>query len=187
MGNWQFWAGLIVSVLCLVDVYWTYSGHANQRLLRRGRQYSARAARFRITGLLLMAFGSLGLTIEWAMDRRLEPVTTLRVPLLVIGLVLALGPWGLPERVAKAPAENADGKRPSRPSVTPTLPRGNDATGAGASGERVRILKESEKASLAGLAPPATDAGWYPDPFEPDGSRYWNGDQWTGRTRLNED
>ncbi len=77
---------------------------------------------------------------------------------------------------------SAPGRGPGSP-VTATAPRKHGGTGTGASGEQVRFLNDSEKAALATFDPPATEAAWYPDPFEPEVERYWNGGQWTGRTR----
>jgi hypothetical protein len=183
VATWQFWAAAFVGVMTLFDAYWIYTGRANERLERRGRTYSPTAARYRIAGDLLLAVATIGLAIEWALDRRLGPVATLRLPLVAIGVVLILGPWGRTHRVTPAPEQAPDGAGPASPPIAPTAPRRHDMTGEAASGEHVRILTDSEKAALAAIAPPAAEAAWYPDPFEPDVSRYWNGRQWTGRTR----
>ena len=51
------------------------------------------------------------------------------------------------------------------------------------SGERVFLLSDSEKVSLATTPPTSPDPAWHPDPLLASTERFWNGTQWTGRTR----
>ena len=78
--------------------------------------------------------------------------------------------------VLPVPPQPAQGTAPVQ-AVAPTAPGS-----AVHPQERVRILSDPEKAALAQVAPPAADAGWFVDPLHPEGQRYWNGTQWTGRT-----
>ncbi len=48
--------------------------------------------------------------------------------------------------------------------------------------ERGTFLSAEQKAHLATVPPQPPDAGWYSDPLGGDGTRYWNGINWTGRT-----
>ena len=76
----------------------------------------------------------------------------------------------------------APGSSATPPSVAPSAAAAPVAASATADPrERVRILSDQEKAALAEVAPPSTDADWYDDPLHADGTRFWNGTQWTGR------
>ena len=84
----------------------------------------------------------------------------------------ASGSSATPPSVAPPPAPAPQGFEPPAPV----------AAGATADPrERVRILSDQEKAALADVAPPSSDADWYDDPLHADGRRFWNGTQWTGR------
>lgn len=66
---------------------------------------------------------------------------------------------------------------------TAAVPGPSPAVASTSTGERVRVLSDAQKTELAAVAPPEDAAGWYADPFEQGAQRFWNGDQWTGRTR----
>jgi hypothetical protein len=48
--------------------------------------------------------------------------------------------------------------------------------------ERGQFLSPDDKAHLATMPPEPPVAGWYADPLGGEGTRYWNGINWTGRT-----
>lgn len=97
-------------------------------------------------------------------------------------------------RAERALVEAAE--RAASASPAPVVPLGSDDEGPGASGsglrasgapvppERVLVLSDSDKAALAQVRPPSTEPGWHPDPLGQHTSRYWNGQQWTGRVRA---
>lgn len=71
---------------------------------------------------------------------------------------------------------------PAKPPMPSSSPATRSHVVGTVSNERVSILSTSEKARLA-MADSPSGAGWNPDPLNPAQERYWNGNQWTGRTR----
>ena len=108
MATWQFWLGMFVAAGALLEAFMVSSGRVNALLERRGRRYSASAARMHVVGDVLIALAAIGQATEWAIGHRLAPVATLRTPVFVVGLLLLLGPWGRPQRVTPEPASNAE-------------------------------------------------------------------------------
>lgn len=92
----------------------------------------------------------------------------------VVLLFLQLGARSFARRVLALPATVEPPRQAAR--------RGAAAPAPGVGTERVRILSDADKQRLGAADPPSVAAGWYADPLDLEGRRYWNGAQWTGRT-----
>jgi hypothetical protein len=104
-------------------------------------------------------------------------------PLLAFSSYLTMGARRTLADIARAYDADMPGLSPLRP-TTSSAPTGAATGQAKVPGsERVRILSEEEKRTLAAMSPPQDGEGWYEDPLGSAALRRWNGTQWTGQMK----